>query len=240
MSEARQTRLIPRRDEPAKPLSSNQETDATTALQRGLAEYLMSLSYELPGSGVIRFTAATWSWAEYEDGLGNDATSYPRSYVGTTDADGKYDGGLGEVQRALFAPGTADGNLPAVGGYALDSFEELQKELVVEIHACDRVQRMGVCAMLESAFRPYPGRVGFFLELPHYFNARAAYTPDRIAYMDSEEDAARNYRKARVVLASRVPVYVLRPLRPVKVIEQGGYVGPDPIPPPAASPGLTS
>ena len=227
------TRLIPRQDEKASPLTARQETDCSTGIARGVAEYLASLSLDWPEVGLIRFAKSTHVWADYENG----SEDYPRAFAGTVDAEGSYDGGLGEDDGIrLDAVG---GILPPGGGVVLDSFEELVIQVTVEVHCMNPKQRVGACVMLERAFRPYRGRRGFMLELPHYFNVRASYSASGVTYMDNEEDAARNYRRARFVLQSRAPVVVPRFQRPMRsmIHTSDTLDGPLPVtsPPPTVS-----
>lgn len=223
MSTAATTRLIPRIDEPPSGLTPRQETDATGAVARGLAEYLSSLSIDWwAGTGLLRFAKATDIWADYEDGTGNESASYPRAFVGSADAEGQYDGGLGQDDALGHVLGGAP--LPATGGVALDSYDELTGSLSVEIHCDNPEQRRGIVAMLERDFRPYKGRGYFLLEMPHYFNARAVFTPQRITLLDNEGDAALNFRKARIVVQFRVPVIVARRLRPARAVHHSSSV----------------
>ncbi len=209
------TRLVRRYDAASTPLTSRQETDATRAVCRGLAEYLGQLSIDWPGSGLLRFEKATDVWADYEDAV----NLYPRCFAGTAGAEGSYDGGLGQSEQTS-GEVLGGGDLEAGGGVILDSFEELVVPVTVEIQCSNPEQRTGVVAMVERAMRPYRGRSGFMLELPHYFNVRSSHAAMRVTLMDSEEDAGRNYRLARVVVQSRVPVIVAHPVKPAKRIDR--------------------
>lgn len=211
------TRLVGQTEQPST-LMPRQETDATSALTQGIAEYMASLELDWPGTGMLRFAKATSTWAEYEQA----ENVYPRCFAGTAGADGMYDGGLGQDDALGDVLGGPP--LPSTGGVILDSFEELVVPVTLEIFCSNPEQRRGVCAMVESALRPYRGRSGFQLELPHYFNARSTHTALRMTHLDNEEDAARNYRLARVVIQSRVPVIVMHRKRPVRAIERSSAV----------------
>jgi hypothetical protein len=183
---------------PGIPISytGDQETDARTALTRGLAEYLARLVFKAPGGRELRFNKVLDTWAEPED-----EAHYPRAYVGGI-GEGTYD-------STGFTPDqpTSRNKLPGPpDGRYLVSACALVQDLTVEVWANDPPARRAIVAGLETAFNPVDYMSGFFLELPFYFNSRARYSLKGMAYLDNEQDAMRRYRKAAFTIAGEVPV----------------------------------
>ena len=172
-----------------------QETDARTALTRGLAEYLALLVFDAPGGRELRFDKVLDTWAEPEDNA-----RYPRAVVGGT--------GTGVYDASKFTPGppTQRHQLPLPDGRYLISASAFVQDLTVEVWANDPPARREIVRGLEAAFNPVEWMFGFQLELPFYFNERAVYAPKDLAYLDTEQDAMRRYRKAVFTLTGEVPV----------------------------------
>lgn len=223
--------LVFPRDAAAAALSQRRETDATTALARGLKEYLEVLSIDWPETGKLRFTKVFDRYADFEDGL-----EFPRAVAYSAEAIGEYNGQLGQWPEGNLFTGES---LPVGGGVILEALDELVIDLTVELEVSNPEERIGLVAMLEDAFRPYPGASGFMLTLPHYYNTRGRYTAGRIQYLDSPEDPARNYRRARTVIQSRIPVIVSHTARPLQEMRQGGTITTNVRIPPPAPPTVT-
>lgn len=175
-------------------LTSNQETDARTALARGIKEYLEQLQWTAQGGRHIRFERVLDVWAEPEDGK----AGYPCAVVQGT--------GPGTYDASKFSPSPSDKDrLPS--GLFLVSPCELVQAFQVEVWAVDPEERLAIVAMLESALiAPTSWLYGIRLSLPHYFGLVAEYEFTGLNYIDSEQDAVRRYRKAMVTLTGRVPV----------------------------------
>jgi len=189
-------------------LTTNRETDARTAITRGLREYLESLSIDVGGRD-IRFQRVFEDWPEPED-----VAVYPSALVHTP-SEATYD-------ASKFSPSvtrTQDGG-------AISSASEMQVDLTVEAWATDPLERAAIMAMLEDAFNPpVHARSGLILELPHYFSARATYEPMGVSYVNSEEEAQRRIRRVQVRLRAHLPILRVvqfpdaRPFVKVEVVE---------------------
>lgn len=175
-------------------LTSNQETDARTALARGLKEYLEQLQWTAQGGRHIRFERVLDVWAEPEDGK----AGYPCAVVQGT--------GPGVYDASKLSPSPSDKDRLPNGLYLVSPCEFTQA-LKVEAWMVDPEERVAVVAMLEQAIiAPTSWMYGFRLSMPHYFGLVAEYEFTGLDYIDSEQDAVRRYRKAVVTLTGRVPV----------------------------------
>jgi len=172
------------------PLTARRETDAHTALTRGLAEYLQSLSIEWT-DGPLSLADAVYDHAEFEN-----ANIYPRAAVYAS-GEGTYDGS----HLAQMVPRETLPN----GLYPI-STDELVLDITVELWAQSKVQRTGIAAMLEDGLRPIPDSPGFKLILPHYYGCNSEYVAKRMTYSFSDDEAQANVWKATCVVWARVPV----------------------------------
>jgi hypothetical protein len=172
-------------------LTANQETDARTALTRGMKEYLESLATVSFGATPRAFTFKRVfdTWPESEDKI-----QFPSAAVLGV--------GAGSYDASSFTPGAA---VQVLGGTLL-KLSELTQPIEITVWNTDGVQRASATMLLESALSPVNFMYGVRLELPHYFNARATYEPVAVDYDDSPEDALRRYRRTRVRLSATVPV----------------------------------
>lgn len=215
MAQVNKAKLITK---PGTPMaySGDQETDARTALTRGLAEYLSMLVFPAAGGRELRFDKVLDTWAEPEDGA-----KYPRAYVGGSS--------MGAYDASKFTPGppTKRSQLPAPDGRYLVSACSLVQDLTVEVWANDPPARRVIVTGLESAFNPVDFMFGFVLELPFYFNERATYTLKDMVYQDTEQDAMRRYRKAMFTVTGEVPVVNLFSYPLAKPSFRLDEVGPD-------------
>lgn len=164
-------------------------TDSTTALTRGLAEYVASLVG--PG-GERLFQKCFDAWPRPED----DA-SYPSFVAYTNDNDGDY-------EAATLAASVSPTRYPN-GQYEVSS-SALVVDIKCEVHATDPEERQQLCSLLELAFGPVEWMHGFRLALPHYFSQRATYMPSRITYQGAEAEALQSYVNARLIVRGVVPV----------------------------------
>lgn len=167
-------------------------TDARSAPQRGLAEYLSQLVGNSPGGRRVQFAKVFEDWAEPEE-----HAVYPSAVVRTP-------GATTFEPRSMGAPfPTPECRLPD-GRYFL-VFNDAVSDLQVEVWCTDPRERIAMGQLLERAFNPVSYRAGFVLSLPHYYNARATFTLKDVTVPDDETDAIRRYRRLQYTLASSVP-----------------------------------
>lgn len=176
-------------------LTVNAETDATSALTRGLAEYLASLAApvaESPDEGLL-FRRVVDTWADVEQNA-----EYPAAAV--------YSADLGTYDEERCTPETIDLDTPA--GDVLRHVSELVTTLTVEVYATDRVERVRLVHALERALCPTDWMVGVRLALPHYHGAHAAFRFESVQYFDDEQNAQVRRRRATLTVNAGTSVYV--------------------------------
>lgn len=187
------TTLVLRPDE-REALTAVQKTDVRTALTRGLAEYLLQLSFEAIGGRRVAFRKVVDTWADAEERV-----MYPYAVV-QAPGEGNYD-------AVSFTPHVdADQFLPLPDGRFLVRLSEFTANLTVEVWANDIEERMALMAMLERDLSPVDWMYGVRLRLPHYFNVHASYEPGPSSYTDSDEEAIKRYRKATVRVSAACAV----------------------------------
>jgi hypothetical protein len=179
------------------PFTANQETDARVALTRGLAEYLSPMEGQAQGGRKVRFKNVFEEAAEPEE-LG----AYPAVAV-TLQGSGIYE------PRTMAPTLDPRDRIPAPDGRYLLAHADFVQDLAVQCWATDPEERMAITLMLERAFNPSPNRYGFILELPHYFNARGAYSLKELSIADDPDGTARRLRVATFVLSARIPLISL-------------------------------
>lgn len=181
--------------------TANQETDVHTALTRGLAEYLQTLTWTGPGGRFLRFRKTLDTWAEPED---LSAGGLPAAVVfGPT--PGKYD-------ASKFTPvALPQEQIAQPDGRYLVSAAEFQQDLVIEAWATDTEERKGIVAMVENGLMVGEFLYGVRLALPHYFGAQADFEPLGMGYEDSPETAIQRLRLARFTIRAQLPVIQLVP-----------------------------
>ena len=172
----------------AEAYSANRETDARTAVLRGLREYIDGLSYNAPGGTRMRFIQVGDAFPEVEQ-----TAKYPAAYI-YTDEPGVYDG-------AAFTPQLY--TLP--DGRTLQMSAEFTQNITIDLWCTNAPERMGLLAMLEDAFDPVEWMSGFRLRLPHYFNAVATFLKTTVTAVDSTENANRRWRLASLNLMATMP-----------------------------------
>jgi hypothetical protein len=184
-----QTILVPDRDY-VPTITAYRETDAHTAIARGIAEYLGQQSVEIGGR---RLQLKTYSqWAEPEDNV-----SYPALAVGA---------GQGQYVRGF----TPDGFLHfEQEGYQLQAVTEFTQTLTLELWATDPRERTYLTAMVEESLNPHDWMYGLRLALPFYHGTTATYELVSTTYMDSAEDAVAKFRKVQFSVESSITVYRL-------------------------------
>jgi hypothetical protein len=188
----------------------NRETDARTALTRGLAEYLLTLKAVAVGGREVRFNKVFSEWADAES-----QAEYPSAAVWSQE-EGIYD-------AHSFTP-TLDPRYKIgtdIDGPYLLKLAEFTLPIIVDIWAVDRAMRRELMAMCEAAFNPVDFMYGFRLDLPHYFNERATYSMERMRYLDDEENVDRRYRRASIFVQAQVPVAKAVRYMPAKPVVKG-------------------
>lgn len=186
------TRLVTRADDLVK-RTANRETDARTALTRGLAEYLAQVQVEMPGGRRVAFRRVFESHAEPED-----VAEFPSASVVA---------GVGTYHPIRFTPGAAGKDrLPEPDGRYLLQSSEFRLEMAVEVWATDPKERQALVAAVEDAMVPVDWLYGARLELPHYFGARADYQLVSMSYADDEAELMRRHRRAVFAVAASLPV----------------------------------
>ena len=173
------TRLVDRADA-RQVFVDYRETDTRTALTRGLAEYLETLSIDWPGGRQSRFVRVFQAWAEPESII-----EYPSAVVFATDR--------GEYQDSVLTPTLIQ--IPNTSIYVRE-VAEVKLSMTIEVWATDPRESMALSAMLEDALDPHQFMTGLRLELPHYYNQRATYEKLGMSYEDAPETAQRRWRKA--------------------------------------------
>jgi hypothetical protein len=187
------TRLVTSADD-LRRFTANQETDARTALTRGLAEYISTLSWDDFGGRQLQFERVFSTWPEAED-----EAVYPSACVRAT--------GPGDYDNARLTPSTStNAQLQLPDGRYVVSPCEYTVSLTLEVRVTDPDARKAVCSMLEVALNPLEWRYGILLELPHYFNQRATMELASMNYVDAEDRALQRLRIAEFNLNACVPV----------------------------------
>ena len=172
-------------------LTAHAEMDATSALCRGLADYMRDTRTVAYGGRDLRWDHVAELWA-------------PPETIGTKPAAAIYPG----------APSSYDASKlsPAVVGVTKDGFslfvscELVLDPLNVEVWSTDPEERGALCKMLEDAFSPVEWMYGFRLRLPHYHGAFADFAAKSVYYRDSEEEAMRGHRVAVIPITASVAV----------------------------------
>jgi hypothetical protein len=188
-------------------ITGRRETDTTTALTRGLKEYLaQAVKGQAVDGRVVDLKATYDHWPETED-----LAAYPALAVYSTEA-GKHD-------TSSFTVNTrAEGALPDGERYAFAS--EFVLNLIVELWTVDPEERLALCALIEDALYPVDWMYGARLILPHYHGVQADYTLLSTKYIDSADDAKRRWRVAQFSVEGRLPtVKVFGNIPPLAVSE---------------------
>ena len=176
--------------------TGRRDTDATTAILRGLAEYLGQLEGEGEGGRVVRFEQTFAGYPQAES-----LAAYP-SLVVLPSGRGEYESG-----KLTPTPSRADRLAKPDGRFIISPYD-LALPVNVVVYAQDEAERSNAVALIEDAFAPVSWRGGFRLELPFYHGARAAYEILGVTYDDSQ--AAQRIRLATIAAKGRVPVVLLR------------------------------
>ena len=176
-------------------ITNRHETDARTALTRGLAMYLRGLEFDGGAGRILALGNRVFeSYADPEV-----QAAFPSALV-SSDTPGTYD-------ASRLTPGEPVDRAQTNEGNALISTSEFVLDMVIDIWATEARSRVALVAGMEHALSPTDWMYGLRLDLPYYFGARAGYELQSVQYVDSEESATRRYRRASMVVSGRVPVY---------------------------------
>lgn len=171
-------------------LTARRECDATTALTRGVAEYLRGLAIDFPGGRRATLKEVIDTWADTEQ----EAT-YPSAVVRP--------GGEGVYDASVLTPNVEPSNKLADGRWAVEG-ASFELPMYIELVCTDPDDRSLIAAAIEDALNPVLTQVGFKLLLPHYHSQVAVFEPMGIQYLDSEEDAQTRKWIARFRLSGAV------------------------------------
>lgn len=170
-------------------LTAYRETDAHTAMARGLAEYLGQQVIEIGGRRLQLTTFTTWAEPE-------DAVRYPAAAIG---AD------VGVYSRGF----TPSYEKTIEGDVRLLAVSEIEQNLQIDLWATDPKERSFLCTMIEESLNPVDWMYGMRLTLPFYHNAVAVYEMLSSQYLDSSDDAMAKYRRAQFTVRSTMTTYRL-------------------------------
>lgn len=177
------------RDSAPAPFSLWRETDARSALTRGLREYIEQLVTSDFSGREIRFIRTYADWAE-----GEEIAEFPACIIHSF-TEAAYD-------HSSFTPKTTR----IASGYAYWTPSQVVLDLRVEAIATDNKERRQLTALLEDAFNPVGWMYGFRLDLPHYHNQRASFELNTNIYVDDEDSARQRERSVGLALTGRVPL----------------------------------
>lgn len=170
-------------------LTAYRETDAHTALAKGLAEYLGQQSVDINGRKLQLTTYTTWAEPE-------DTVRYPAAAIG---AD------MGTYSRG-FTPSYEQ----TIGGEVrLLAVSEFEQNLQIDLWATDPKERSYLCTMIEEALNPVDWMYGMRLILPFYHNAVGVYEMLSSQYFDTSDDAMAKYRRAIFTVRATLTTYRL-------------------------------
>jgi hypothetical protein len=172
--------------------TSVQESDARTALARGLAEYLRGLSIEVGGRQVI-MNKVFPTWADPETNA-----EYPSAVI-YSDAPGSY-----EPSRLSPQP-SPDGRIANTHEYVYSTCEYVI-DFKLDVRCTDSPERRYMVMALEQTLSPVLYMYGFKLDLPFYFGQRGVYEPKSMKYLDDELSAMQKFRVAQFLITAQVPV----------------------------------
>lgn len=193
-------------------------TDATTALTRGLAEYIASLQPVDFEGRYIPIAKVFDSWAEPED-----EADYPSIACYTNGNPGQYEA---QSMSPLVNP-----NRYPDGSYEVSS-RTLSVDVKVELWATDPEQRQAIIQALEDAFEPVDWMGGFRLELPHYYGQRATFDGAEVTYMGDTLEANQRFVNAVITMHASVPVTRVLPFAQATVKARTVTTSSDLQPPP--------
>jgi hypothetical protein len=162
-------------------LTANRETDARTALARGLKEYLETLVTGAQGGREVRFKKVFSTWAEAEA-----AADYPSGSI-VSPSPGIYD-------WSGFTPAPPVDQLPPPDGRFLQKLCEFDQVLQLEVWCADPKMRAEMSSLIEQQMSPVDWMYGCRLYLPHFYGEFADFELRSQQYVDSEDQAIKRYR----------------------------------------------
>lgn len=172
-------------------LTSRRETDARTALKRGLAEYLLGLEpFAAPSGRDVQFGRVYDVWPDHED-----KAVFPSAVI--------YSIGEGTYDASSFTPSVSTRCLTNDGLF-LSKYAEYTVDLRLEYWSNDPEERIALTMMLEDALNPVDWMTGAKIVLPHYHGQFAIYELKTNNFPDSEADVLSRTRKAYMTITGQV------------------------------------
>lgn len=178
--------------EQAQVLTAARETDARTALKRGLKNYLETLSFTAVSGRFVQFEKVFDVWADHEE-----KAVFPSAIVHSI-GEGTYD-------ASSFTPSVSTRYATNDGAF-LVKWAEYMVNLRLEVWANDPEERIALMMMLEDALNPVDWMAGAKIELPHYHNQFAVYELKSSLFPDSESNVLSRTRLAYLSLTGQVSV----------------------------------
>lgn len=169
------------------------ECDVSTALQRGLAEYIVTQVSQYAGQQ-IKLASCYYEWAEQEDEV-----VFPTAAV-RMHGDVTYDA------RTLSGPDINDSDEPdhANPRKRVAEVSEAIATLRITVRSNTPQQLRQLIKMLERSLAPVDWIYGVFITLPFYYNQRAAYAKEKVTYVDTPVTAQSRQREAHILVSARL------------------------------------
>ena len=183
--------------------SGLRETDARTALKRGLANYLMSLPVFIHPAHQreVQLRKIYDVWPDQEE-----KAAYPSATVYSTLPH--------PYEASSFTP-VIDPACKIDAVTYLVKTAEVSFDLTIDILTTDPEERICFGMQMEDALSPVDWMSGFQLELPHYHNLRGVYQLMEGNYPDDEPSVFSRNRHLTYKLKAQVPVVRLQKLTPL-------------------------
>jgi hypothetical protein len=214
------TRLVDRPDDKQR-MTLRRDTDATTAMTRGMAEYLGRLTFDGKAGKRLQWARVFDAWADTE------TVAEVPSLIVYAPQEGVYD--ARNMASGINARDRVDSpDRPGPGTFAVAS-SELVQVIHIEVWTAEAEDRVGAVAMIEDALSPVDYMHGARLELPHYHNVRASFEMISVQYDDNAESVQRRFRLVTIKVNGSVPVVrlVRAPVMTSARIAATSEIGPD-------------
>jgi len=193
-------------DAQGRSFSKVRETDARTALKRGLANYIESLPpFTHPTHGRrVDLIKVYDVWPDQEE-----KRVFPSATVYST-LPHQYD-------ASSFTP-VIDPACALDTNTYLVKFAEIALELTLDVVTTDPEERIAVMMQLEDALNPVDWMYGFQLELPHYHNLIGVYELQDANFPDDEPSVFSRNRFIRFTVTGQVAVVRLKKIAPLNEV----------------------
>ncbi len=182
--------------------TSHRETDARTALKRGLANYLASLPTFIHPTHqrVIKLEAVFDVWPDQEDKI-----VIPSATVYSSDPH--------PYEAHSLSP-TIDPSCKIDAVTYVVKYAEIKFDMTIDILTSDPEERVVFAMMMEDALNPVEWMSGFRLDLPHYHNQRATYELLDGNYPDDEPNVFKRNRHLTYTLRGNVSAVRIKKITP--------------------------